>query len=154
MPSSDIDIFSDVAISVDSPHAKRIEQGITTQKAIASIAAATASGSDVGMIRFQKGFNLDHFSLVSDDLDSATNVTLDVGFIYDDSTLTDDPNAFLDGLDIVQDAGSRTWPVDDGLLTGIGFEAEGAGFLTVTIADANTTTLGDITMIAAFTYDN
>lgn len=145
-------IFSDVA---SNPfQAKSEPQAVIPQKAIATIPAATAADTIIGMIRFQKGFSLTGLALVSDDLDSATNVLVDVGYVYDDNTsLTDDPNAFFDGLDIAQDAGSVVWPIADGLLTGISFVAGGDGYLSVQITDAPTTTTGDITLIAQFTYD-
>jgi len=127
-------------------------QGVLGQKTVASIPAVTVSGTDIGMIRFEKNFSLTHLSVVSDDLDSATNVTLDVGFLLDNTTGEDD-NAFFNALDIAQDAGSRVWPTDDGLLTGISFVATEGGWLTVTTGGGSTTTLGDITVIAQFTYD-
>ena len=143
-------IFSDVA---SNPFVAKSEpQGVIALKAIAEIPATTAASTNVGMIRFQKGFSLVGLAIVSDDLDTATNVTLDVGYLYDDTTGEDD-NAFLDDLDIAQDAGSRTWPVDDGLLTGISFVATGDGYLSVTTGGGATTTAGNITVIALFTYD-
>lgn len=143
-------IFSDVAANPFM--AKRETQGITSERAVALIPAATAAATNVGMHRFQPGFALTALAIVSDDLDTATNVTLDVGYLYDGTTGEDD-NAFLDGLDIAQDAGSRVWPVDDGLLTGVSFVAVDDGYLSVTIQDAPTTTEGNITTLAQFTYD-
>ena len=135
--------------------AKELPQGVLGAKSVATLPATTASGSFVGMIRFNTGFSLKSLAIVSEDLDTSTNVQLDVGYVYDDSVSgSDDPNAFLDGLDIAQDAGSRTWPVDDGLLTGTGFVAAGPGFIIVEITDANTTTAGDITLDTTFTYDD
>ena len=89
---------------------------------------------------------------MSDDLDTGSNVLLDVGYLYDDTTGEDD-NAFFDNLDIAQDAGSRVWPADDGLLTGVSFVSTGEGYVSVTTRAGATTTEGDITMIAQFTYD-
>lgn len=147
------DIFSDVAGTATNKFTAKLEpQGILAQKAIATIPAATASGTDIGMIRFEKGFSLTGLAIVSADLDTATNVTLDVGYLYDDTT-GEDPNAFLAALDIAQDAGSRLWPVEDGLLTGISFIATGPGYLNVQTGGGATTTAGDITLIAEFTYD-
>lgn len=146
-------IFSDVAGTADNKfQAKSEPQGVIPQKAIAAIPAVTVSGTNIGMIRFEKGFSLTHLAIVSDDLDTATGVTLDVGFLLDGTT-GEDPNALFSALDIAQDAGSRVWPVDDGLLTGISFTATGPGYLSVTTGGASTTTAGDITLIAQFTYD-
>ena len=116
--------------------------------------ATTAADTIVGMIRFQEGFNLDQLAVKAGDLDTATNVTLDVGYVYDDdTTYTNDPDAFFDGIDIVQDAGSVVWPVADGLLTGIGFTAEADGYVVVQIKGAQTTTEGTVDVKALFSYD-
>ena len=144
-------IFSDVA-GITTVNRADFSGAVSSQKAIASIAAVTISGTNIGMIRFQKGFSLIHLAIVSDDLDTSTNVTLDVGFLLDNTTGEDD-NAFLNALDIAQDAGSRTWPIDDGLLTGISFVATEDGYISVTTGGASTTTLGDITLIATFVYN-
>ena len=156
MPSSDITIFSDVAKDVDGAKkfSKFTSQHLMSQKGIATVAAASGTGTDIGMIPFQEGWSLIGFSIVSDDLDTGTDVTLDVGYLYDDSNLTDDPNAFLSAADIAQDGGSLIWPIADGLLTGVGFTSEGSGFLTITTGGGATTTAGDITLTATFTYDN
>jgi hypothetical protein len=123
-------------------------------KATATVPATTATGKNVGMVRFQKGFSLVSFGLESEDLDTGTDVTLSVGYIYDDDdTYTDDPNAFVDASDIGQDAGSVVWPVADGLLTGSGFEAEAPGYLVIATGGGATTTEGDLTMIVNFTYN-
>lgn len=144
-------IFSDVAGITTVSRSDR-SGALSSQKAIASIAAVTTSGTNIGMIRFDTNFSLVSLAIVSDDLDTATNVTLNAGYLYDGTTGEDD-NAFLSALDIAQDAGSRTWPVDDGLLTGISFIATGPGYLSVTTGGGSTTTLGDITVIAQFTYN-
>lgn len=146
------DLFSDVADNAFV--AKSEPQGVLAQKAIVTIPAAQAADSIAGMIRFQEGFNLVSLAIVSEDLDSATNVTLDVGYVYDSASLTDDEDAFFDGIDIVQDAGSVVWPIADGLLTGTGFVSEGDGYISVSTKGAVTTDEGDITLQATFTYDN
>lgn len=143
-------IFSDVA--VNPFEAKGEPQGVIAQKAIAAVPATTAADTNIGMIRFQKNFSLVGFAIVSDDLDTATNVTLDVGYLYDDTT-GEDGNAFFSAADIAQDGGSLVWPIADGLLTGISFRATGDGYLSVTTGGGTTTTAGNITLIALFTYD-
>jgi hypothetical protein len=144
-------ILSDVA--ANPFEAKRhVDGGVFVQKAIASIPAAAAADTNIGMIRIQKGASLVGLSITSDDLDTGTVVLLDVGFLLDNTTGEDD-NAFFDNLDIAQDAGSRVWPIDDGLLTGISFVAPEDGYISVTTRAAVTTTLGDITVIAALSYD-
>ena len=139
-------ILSDVAST-----APFIPTGVHAQKATVTIPATTAASTNLGLIRFQKGFSLVSLAIKSDDLDTATNVTLDVGYLYDGTT-GEDAAAFLTGLDIAQDAGSRVWPLDDGLLTGVSFTASGDGYISVTTGGGATTTAGNITVIATFTY--
>lgn len=123
-------------------------------KAVAAIPDTTAANTIVGMIRFQAGFSLDQLAITSDDLDAGTDLLLDVGYVYDDdTTYTNDPNAFFDGLDIAQDAGSVVWPIADGLLTGTGFVAEADGYITVQLTDNAAEADGDITVKALFSYD-
>ncbi len=127
---------------------------VRSQSANATVPATTAADAFVGLFQFDTGFSLDHLAIVSEDLDTATNVTLDVGFVYDDdTTFTNVPDAFFDGIDIVQDAGSVVWPIADGLLTGTGFIAQGPGHIVAQIKGAVTTTEGDITAKILFSYD-
>lgn len=144
-------IFSDVAMTPYVAKADR-DGSITAQKAIAAIPAVTVVDTNVGMIRFQKGFTLISLALLSADLDTATTVVLDVGYLYDDTTGEDD-NAFFNDIDIAQDAGSVIWPIADGLLTGASFTATGPGYLSITTRGGSTTTAGNITAIATFTYN-
>lgn len=146
-------LFSDVAGTAENRFiAKSEPQGVIAQRAVLSIPASTASGVNAGLIRFERGFALTGLAVVSEDLDTGANVTLDVGYLYDDTT-GEDSDAFFSGLDIAQDAGSRVWPADDGLLTGVSFVATGGGYLSITTGGGATTTDGNITVIAQFTYD-
>lgn len=120
----------------------------------ATIPNTTAANTYIGLIRFQKGFNLDQLAIKSSDMDAATDLLMDVGYVYDDNvTYTNDPNAFFDGLDIGQDAGSRVWPVADGLLTGVGFTAEADGYIVVQLTDNAAEADGTIDFKALFSYD-
>ena len=146
-------LFSDVAgTAVNKFTAKSEPQGVIVQKFVLTVPASTTSGTNAGLIRFDTNFSLTGLAIVSADLDTSTNVTLDVGYLYDGTTGEDD-NAFFNALDIAQDAGSRVWPVDDGLLTGVSFVATGPGYLSLTTGGGSTTTAGDVTGIAQFTYD-
>lgn len=120
----------------------------------ATIPNTTAAGTYVGLIRFQKGFSLDQLAIKSSDIDAGATVLIDVGYVYDDNTTyTNDPNAFFDGLDIGQDAGSRVWPVADGLLTGVGFVAEADGYIVAQITDDAAEADGTFDFKALFSYD-
>lgn len=115
---------------------------------------ATAADTIIGLIRFQKGFSLNHLAIKCADLDAGTTVTLDAGFVYDDNvTYTDNPDAFLDGSTIPQAGGSFVWPVAAGLLTGAGFVAEADGYIVAQIKADPTEAEGDIDFVALFSYD-
>lgn len=145
-------VLSDVATY--TYQIKHKAQGNMSQKATATVAASTASGTNIGMIRFQKGFSLINFAIKTDDLDTSTNVTFDVGYVYDDNTTyTNDTDAFLNDSAIPQSAGSYVWPVASALLAGVGFTAEAPGYIVIQTGGGSTTTAGSVTMIASFTYD-
>lgn len=143
-------VFSNAAYSPQI--AKGEPQQVTAEKATVTVPASTASGTVIGMIRFQPGFSLTGFALASDDLDSSTNVTLDVGYVYDNTTGEDD-NAFLSASTIAQAGGSYVWPVASGLLVGKSFTATDSGYIVVKTGGGATTTEGDLNMIAQWTYN-
>lgn len=135
--------------------AKFTPQGVLADKGTATLPAATAADTIVGLVRFQAGCNILGLSVVSEDLDTATDTTLDIGIVYDDTIEgSDNPDAFFDGIDIVQDAGSVIWPTADGLLTGVGYVTTGKGWIVAQPKGASTNTEGDITLQALFSYDN
>ena len=117
------------------------------------VPASTASDSTVGLVRFQKGAKINDFVLEAEALDSGTDVTLKVGFIYDDTSLTSNDDAFFTALDIAQTGGGfAAWPADSNSLNVTGFEAEGAGYLAVTIDVQATEVAGDLTCRASLSY--
>lgn len=145
-------LFSDVAAL--EHQAKWAPSGVISQKFSLTLPVSTAADSNCGLIRFQEGFSLLGLSLKASDMDTATTLVLDVGYLYDDSaTYTEDDNAFFDNLDIGQDAGSVVYPVADGLLTGVSFTAEGAGYISLTTRAEAIEVAGTVTGIALFTYD-
>lgn len=135
--------------------AKRDPEGgnITSPITTYTVSSGTTGGT-VGLMRFQEGFNLIGIRLKSADLDTGTSATLNVGYAYDDTSAAgaDDNNAFFNALDIMQDAGSRNWPIDDGLSNG-GFVAAGDGYITITFGGGATTVEGDITFQAEGFYE-
>ena len=146
-------VFSDVAgTATNTFSAKSEPQGVLAQKFVLTLAAAVAADTNCALIRFQKGFSLTDLSLVATDMDTATTLVLDVGYLYDGTTGEDD-NAFFNDLDIGQDAGSVIWPIADGLLTGTSFVATGPGYLTLTTRGEAIEVAGTVTGIAKFTYD-
>ncbi len=143
-------LFSDAAANPYVP--KSEPQGVLAQKFVLTLAAATAADTNCGLIRFQKGFSLTALALVASDMDTATTLVLDVGYLYDDTTGEDD-NAFFNDLDIGQDAGSVIWPIADGLITGVSFVATGPGYLSLTTRGEAIEVAGTVTGIAQFTYN-
>jgi len=143
-------LFSDVAANAFV--AKSEPQGVIAQKFTLTLPLAAAAGTNCGLIRFQKGFSLVGLSLVATDMDTATTLVLDVGYLYDGTTGEDD-NAFFNDSDIGQDAGSVVWPIADGLLTGTSFTATDDGYLSLTTRGEAIEVAGTITGIATFTYN-
>jgi len=67
-------------------------------RATVTTEAVIVSGSVIGMIPFNKGASLEMGTgaLLAPDLDTSTNVTFTLGFVYDDdTTFTNDPDAFI-----------------------------------------------------------
>lgn len=125
-----------------------------------SVSADTSvdTGDNLALIRFQDGFSLNQLTLAVASgavFDSGTALTLKVGYLYDDSTLTENDDAFFTAADIAQTGGGTlVWPSDSTALQTTGFTAQGSGYISVTIAgsDVNTTD-GVLNFNALFTYD-
>jgi len=118
----------------------------------AAIPASTVVTTIIGMIPFQKGARVNYggTQINVSDLDTGTDVVLDVGFIYTDNvTFTNDPNAFIVASTIAQGAGIDSF---DGV-AGFGFVAEAEGFIAVTTSGGSTTTAGTIEIDAIISYD-
>ena len=104
-----------------------------------TVAAATASGQIIGLVPVRKGARLVQGAtqLYVADLDTGTDVTLDIGFIYDDNTTyTNDPNAFASALTTAQTGGLITFDEQAGL----SYEAEADGWIAVTLGGGQPTT--------------
>ncbi len=121
-----------------------------------TIASGTAQNDQVAFFRFGKGFRLYDFVVKTDDLSTGSTITADIGYVYDDATLTDDENYFADGLTgIVRAAGTFHY-LSDTNSTNIGepFVAEGKGYLVVALKDAATNQAGDIKATVLGSYDS
>lgn len=145
-------VFSDVA---SNPFVAKSEpQGVIAQKFTVTLPAGLAAGTNVGLLRFQKGFTPLAMAVVATDMDTATTLVLDIGYMYDSaSTGTDDTDAFVNDSTIGQSAGSLVWPTAGGLLTGTTFTAAGDGYLSLTTAGENIEVAGTITGTILFTYN-
>lgn len=145
-------VFSDVATN---PFVAKSEpQGVIAQKFTVTLPAGLAAGTNIGLIRFQRGFTPVAMAVVATDMDTATTLVLDIGYMYDSaSTGTDDTDAFVNDSTIGQSAGSLVWPTAGGLLTGTTFTAAGDGYLSLTTAGENIEVAGTITGTVLFTYN-
>lgn len=145
--------YSDVATPPSGTYTPKSEpQGLIAEKCVTTIAAVTAQNAVFGVFRFYPGFSPTKIDLHCADLDTSTNVTLALGYIYDD---LDDTNvaAFTSASTIPQAGGDFIWPVVGGSLVGVSFTATSAGYITVKITGGATTTAGDISTIVSGTYN-
>jgi hypothetical protein len=145
-------VFSDVAVNPFI--AKGEPQGVIAQKFTVTLPAGLTAGTNIGLVRFQRGFSPVAMAIVATDMDTATTLVLDVGYMYDSaSTGSDVLNAFVNDSTIGQSAGSLIWPTAGGLLTGTTFTAAGDGYLSLTTAGENIEVAGTITGYVLFTYN-
>ncbi|QDP62950.1 MAG: hypothetical protein Unbinned5081contig1002_55 [Prokaryotic dsDNA virus sp.] len=115
---------------------------------IAVADSATASTS-YGLIPFQKGFRVSYGSkFYTPDLDTASNVTWNLGYLYEDSTETSDPDAFASAVS-GQAAAVLSFDENEGM----SFEATGNGWVTATLAAGPVTTAGTVEATIDFRYD-
>lgn len=116
----------------------------------ATIPSGTAAASVIGLVPFQKGAIVQYGSaLAFDDLDTGGTVVADWGFVYDDdTTFTNDPDAFATGLITAQTAGV----VRPSAVAGATFQAEADGWVAVTLTAGPTDTEGDITFNGTISY--
>ena len=115
---------------------------IREQYSTVTIPATTVTTTVIGLVPFNKGFRLSSGAtrLAVGDLDTSTNVTIDVGYVYKTgSAETDDQNAFASALTIAQTGG---YIVFDEPTTDLPFVAADDGWIALTIGGGNTTTAG------------
>lgn len=113
------------------------------------------TGESVSIVAFEKGFSPSQIVLKSDPLHTGTALTIKVGYIYDDTSLTSNDDFFATALTIGQTGGGQwVWPSASSALGLEGFYAEGAGNITITIDGADVNTPGDVSVICSFSYDN
>ena len=122
-------------------------------RATVTTAAIIVSGTVIGMIPFNKGASIEMGSgaVLAPDLDTSTNVTFELGFIYDDDgTFTNDPNAFILSSTAFQTAAN--FVAFDGT-GGFTFDAEADGWIAITTGGASTTTSAETTLECRITYE-
>lgn len=144
------------AAAADFRNAKVDRSGaVRNQAFITNITAAAASDALIGLIPFQKGFRLAGLPhIVVSNLDTDSDLTLDFGYTYYDSTLgTSDPDAFGTQITTGQAGGTITF---DGITatTFTSFVAEADGWLTMTMGVGGSSyTTGIVAGNVSFCYD-
>lgn len=127
-----------------------------------TIPAGTIAGSRFRAFRFKEGFTLTDFTILTDDLDTGTAVTISVGYVYDagqtdnnDVALVDDEDYFIDNnTSIGQAEASFAYPSNSSSQNvGKYFTAEGSGYIVVEITGGPTTTAGTIEVGIGYTYN-
>ena len=117
-----------------------------------SIPAATATDTIIGLFPFNAGMSFAGLSgtdLYSADLDSSTNVTLDVGVAYQNSDAGTDDLDLITSASTAAQAGGFVAPDEIDWMT---FVSTGNGWVTVQV-NAATTTTGSLTFDIPFVYD-
>lgn len=133
---------------VDRSGALRIQTGTV------AIPASTATSTLIGLMPFNAGCKVLYGSTVySQDLDSGTNVTFNIGWTYYDSTLgTSQAAGFVSGSTIPQTGGMIPFNASSGSSLGMIFTAAADGWIGITNTAATTTT-GNVEFNIAFAYD-
>ena len=137
----------------DYLNAPRLDSGaVKMVHGSVSIPASTATDTIIGLVPFQKGasFTIGNSSIHSADLDSSTNVTLDVGIVYDNNTTyTNDLDAWVSASTAPQNGGFCTVDEKEGLT----LITQANGWLVAQV-NAATTTTGSITFNVGVSYGN
>lgn len=136
----------------DFLHAKVDRDGCLRNENVSiSIPDNSTAGTSFGLVPFNDGFRLSYGAtrLYVTDLDTATNVTFDIGYLYESTALTSDDDAFASDVTTGQAAGFFTFDEEEGLV----WTAEGNGWIVATLSAGPVTTAGTLTGQAAGCYD-
>lgn len=114
-----------------------------------SIPSATATDTIIGLMPFNAGFSFSGLpAIYTADLDSSTNVTIDIGIAYQDTVQgTDDLDAYCSAVSA--QAAAFVAPDEIDWMTLV---TTGNGWVTVQV-NAATTLTGSITFNIPFVYD-
>jgi len=136
--------------STDFLKVKRSPDGcVRTQYRSVTIADSSTAGSTFGIVPFQKGFRMSYGSrLYVSDLDTATTVTVDVGYLYETSTASD-TDAFASAVTTGQTGGLISFDEHAGL----SWVAADNGWIVVRIAAGPVTTAGTASGLIDGSYD-
>jgi hypothetical protein len=141
-------IFSDVAGNANVY--KYRENGVIAQKFSLTLPVSTAADTNCGLVRFVAGATFLGLVLDPSDMDTATTLQFDIGYLYDNTTGEDD-NALADNSTIGQTGATLVLPVSGGLTPF--FTATDDGYLSITTRGEAIEVTGTITGYALFSYD-
>lgn len=123
---------------------------VRQQYTTVTVPSGTTTTTVVGLVPFRKGFSLCHggTQLYVANIGDGSS-TLDIGYTYEDSANTSDPDAFASAITSSQAGGLIT--LDE--FAGLTWSAVGDGWITVTIGGSTTDASGAIQGQVASTYD-
>lgn len=109
-----------------------------------SIPDTTSSGTIIGLMPFNKGARLGYGSVVAfGDFDTASNVTANVGWVYDDNDTVTNVND-VDGFIAASTAPQAGGLAEFSAVAGVNFEATANGWVMCQFT-ADTTTAASVT---------
>ncbi len=118
-----------------------------------SVADSASAGTTYGLIPFQAGATMDYGSkFYTPDLDTDTNVTWNLGYLYEDSATAaaaSDADAFI-SLGSGQSAAILSF--DE--FAGMSWVAAGNGWIVAALAAGPVTTAGTVEFRGAMAYEN
>ena len=137
--------------STDFLHAKMDRSGaMRIVTGTVSVPAGTATDTIIGLVPFRKGAKFGYGSRVYvGDMDTSTNVTADIGYVYDDNvTYTNVFNAFVSASTAPQTGGMMEMTS----VAGMTWTAAADGWFTAQ-NNATTTTTASLTFSIVIAYD-
>ncbi|CAB4214558.1 hypothetical protein UFOVP1454_49 [uncultured Caudovirales phage] len=132
-----------------------VSDGVRLVTRSAVVADSASSGTIYGMIPFTKGAQIcpGSLTLTTSAIDTATLITLDIGYVYESPDTTNsisDPNAFVDA----STAGRAAAVVNYSAVAGATFVAGSNGWITVTTGGGSVTTAGTFDMSVMLSYQS
>ena len=123
---------------------------VRSEYSAVAVADSASAGTTYGLVPFQAGFRISYGSkFYTPDLDTTTNVTWNIGYLYEDSALTSDADAFGSALS-GQAAAVLSFDENEGM----SFEATANGWVTAALAGGPVSIAGTIESVIDFTYDS
>jgi hypothetical protein len=126
---------------------------VRSQYTSIAVADSASAATTYGLVPFQKGFRISYGSkFYTPDLDTTTNVTWNIGYMYEDTSTSgasaaSDPDAFASAVS-GQAAAVLSFDENEGM----SFVAAGNGWVTAALAAGPVSTAGTVEATIDFTY--